>query len=374
MKNDLIIYFEYGQIINMLKKDLNKKNQEDIISWAKEFHLNYTYNSFFDFKVDKNMRLGEKNKFICRFCGKDKNDTKFKKKAHVAPKLIGNIFVTSYYECDSCNSIFSKYETDLAHYIGLRRYFKSNSNSDNFKRIIYKSENGRSLVYTSGRGVEISDLSKNIFDVIDEGKVYKSKINKLAYTPLNVYKSLVKIIISILTEDALLHFKKSTKFLISDIYDDNKYIKWYSNVAKIDVSDLFVDYPLIYTYIKRKEIKKYEIDNNIHIPDKTFIIFFLNFIYQIFIPFDICDNIDGKKNCKILLPLYPPIITLYKKNKSIIFNNYTHKVKDLSSKEKIKDEKDEFYIISKSESYLLKYTKKEYEDLSKKYNLIHKKF
>lgn len=357
----------------MKQSNRDNLNQDEILNWSREFHNKYSHNSSFTFGMKRNDRIGEKNKFICRFCGKDKNETKFKKTAHVAPKLIGNKLITSYFECDTCNSIFSKYETDLANYLGLMRYFQSPDKNGNLKRLIYKSEDEDSIVYTSKRGVEISDLKRNIFDVIEDGRIYKSKIKKKPYIPLNIYKSLVKIIVSILSEEALTHFKGITKFLISDVLDENKYAKLYSTVPKVFFNDLFVKFPIAHTYRKRKEVKKYEIENNILMPDKTFIIFFSNYLFQIYLPFDITDNLEGNNNCKIMLQLFPPLIPSYKENKTLIPSSYSHSINNFASKIKIKDDKDEFYIIAKSGSYLLKYSEAVYEEQRKKYNLIHKK-
>ncbi|WP_072011017.1 HNH endonuclease [Aureispira sp. CCB-QB1] len=49
----------------------------------------------------------------CRFCGIEESVVSFSIGAHVLPKLLGENNFTSNFECDDCNSKFSKYESHL---------------------------------------------------------------------------------------------------------------------------------------------------------------------------------------------------------------------------------------------------------------------
>ena len=60
---------------------------------------------------------GEKSYKKCRFCGKTQDEVTFDNKSHVVPKFLGNFLVISNFECDKCNSFFSKYETELEKFI-----------------------------------------------------------------------------------------------------------------------------------------------------------------------------------------------------------------------------------------------------------------
>lgn len=60
---------------------------------------------------------GEKDEKICRFCGRTNEEVGFDNKSHVIPKFLGNFLVISNFECDECNSFFSRYETELEKYV-----------------------------------------------------------------------------------------------------------------------------------------------------------------------------------------------------------------------------------------------------------------
>lgn len=48
----------------------------------------------------------------CRFCGNTERTAKFRKRAHAIYELCGSHHLLSDYECDNCNSKFSKYERE----------------------------------------------------------------------------------------------------------------------------------------------------------------------------------------------------------------------------------------------------------------------
>ena len=67
--------------------------------------------------------IGSKVDRCCRFCGRDKTRTTFKKQAHVIPQAIGNRTLLSYDECDICNAQGGKLEDDFAKYLSILRPF-----------------------------------------------------------------------------------------------------------------------------------------------------------------------------------------------------------------------------------------------------------
>ena len=61
---------------------------------------------------------------VCRFCKAIfSKEEKFKSKAHLISELLGNDHLLSDFECDKCNTLFSKYENDLANFLGVSRAF-----------------------------------------------------------------------------------------------------------------------------------------------------------------------------------------------------------------------------------------------------------
>lgn len=355
----------------MSYKDLNNLNEDQIKEWVNGFHAFYKYQGSFSTRSKKQYILGKKDKRICRYCGKDKTQTSFRSNAHIIPKVIGNQFVSSYYECDDCNTIFGKYETDLSSFIGLRGYFEPVENYYKKRHRVYKSPSGVGIIYSSKRGTEINDLKGEIFEEFENGKLFKSKVNKKPYVPLNVYKSLIKMSLSVLKDETMGDFKLTTKFLISDELDINPITKIFARLSQIRLVTFYTEFPGIFAYKKWPNITDFETTNNIRVPDKTFIIFFRDSCYQIFIPFDASDdwdpNIDKRDT---LFPQYPPMIAERKNySKFKIFRNYYYESKDLYCTEKVKNDKDEFCFECLVEPILLEYKEEEHEKLIKEYNL-----
>jgi len=354
-------------------KDFNNFNIEQLKSWVKEFHFFYKYDSSFYTKSNKQYSLGNKTQRLCRYCGRDKSQVTFKKNAHAIPKVIGNRFVKCFYECDSCNAIFGKYETDLSSFIGLRGYYETPDKYGKKRVRIYKSKSGEGSLYFSKRGMELNDPKEEIFEIFDNDKILKSKAYKNPYIPLNVYKALLKMSVSVFKDESMKDLINTIKFLITDEFDNNILIKKFAKLSCFFLTDFYIDNPIIFVFKKLSAIKEYEKKENILIPDKTIIIFFRDFSYQIFIPLDKSDDFISKEtNNPVMLPLFPPMFANSKYTEYKLYPNYYHELKDLSSSEKIKDEKDEFIFISPIEPILLEYDNEEYEKIKLKYNLRDK--
>ncbi len=349
--------------------DLNKKNKEEIEKWVAEFHSIYKLDSSFHTQSNEEFYLGDKNNKVCRFCNKDKTQTSFKKIAHVVPSFMGNINVKSDYECDKCNELFAKYETDLASFIGLRRFYEPIGTHDKKKRRVFKLPNSEAEVYATERGTELYDPRNEIFEELDGGNTVKCKINKSPYVPLNVYKALIKIVISPLRKEVIKDYKKTLAFLQDESLDNYDVINKFGKLSILSFGDFYMKYPIIYVYKKLPQLWEYEERQKIIFPDKTFIIYFMQFCYQIFLPYDINDNNIYKKR-NIILSLFPPILTEPNDTtKKILYLDYYHELRDISVKKKVKDEKDEFYIINSFKPFTVEYTDEEHEILKKKYGL-----
>jgi hypothetical protein len=68
--------------------------------------------------------IGNKTNRKCRFCGKNEEQTTFKRKAHAISEGLGNKKVFLFDECDECNDKFSvEIEPDLINYFSIFRTF-----------------------------------------------------------------------------------------------------------------------------------------------------------------------------------------------------------------------------------------------------------
>ncbi|MDA4848623.1 hypothetical protein [Hoeflea poritis] len=147
---------------------------------------------------------------ICRYCG-CQDSRKFKKVAHTFPEALGNKWVMSVDECDSCNGKFSVYEDALAKAVGpfltlggvkgkkgIRQTGRSQSNS----KIRHSMEGGRrriSIRAESG-GVGIDPATGNMKAVIG--------VKGDKFVPLLAYKALCKMGLALLPEKELGNFGK----------------------------------------------------------------------------------------------------------------------------------------------------------------------
>lgn len=344
----------------------NKFDENQVNEWIKEFNRCYRYSGSYNFGVKRQYSEGDRNNRICRYCGKGKPAVNFKNNAHLVPKFLGNRLVRCYFECDSCNELFGKYEANLSNFIGIRGYLVPSENIGMERQRVYKSQSGNSLLYPSKRGIEISDLKKDILETLPENKGFKCIAKKKPYIPLNVYKSLVKIVLSTLKDEVLVNFKKTLEFLVSNKYDEDKIVKTISKLSILSINDLYFESPRIYTFCNK--LSKIETGT---IPRYTFILFFKSFCYQIFVPFCSGDNFILDDNIKIVMPIYPPYIANKEYSEYKILYEYHHEFKDLASSAQERKEIDEFYIINHSELIILKHSASEWKNIQSKFNLKH---
>lgn len=164
--------------------------------------------------VDKKQG-GEK---CCRFCGLKEPNVTFKTKAHVIPELLGRNNYIGYEECDSCNSVFSKYESHLASYfmpyltlLGVsgkkkNRTFQSRSD-ENSPTIIKVNEHGQRLI-------EVGNIEDYIID--EENKTVEYVMRLPKHKPLYIYMALLKVGLTLLPNSDIGRYKNVFKFLLGN--------------------------------------------------------------------------------------------------------------------------------------------------------------
>ncbi len=101
------------------------------------------YTSFFDVyrhqrtietHLNERTYLGADLK-VCRFCGKAFPNVKFRTDAHVIPQSIGNRYLLSHFECDTCNHFLGdKYENSFTNFFSHLRPFARIENKNRRKK------------------------------------------------------------------------------------------------------------------------------------------------------------------------------------------------------------------------------------------------
>jgi hypothetical protein len=228
--------------------------------------------------------LGNENNRKCRFCSKTNPDVTFVNEAHTISKLLGNINSLSYFECDTCNELFSKYEKDLSKYLGPLRtiapYMGANRRNPRFEH-----KEGDLKVYREGTNITVEQHQGKSYLIDDEkNKILKLKYNIENYTPLNVYKSLVKMAMCLLDDNEFKIFNNIGDFLLSSSFDNDIRTKANAIISTYVTPDFYFEYPTAYL-LKRKQ------EHNLYpVAEFVFVIYFYQFFCQISLPFSINDE------------------------------------------------------------------------------------
>jgi len=249
----------------------------------------------------------------CRFCGKSFPDVNFKNKAHVIPAFFGNKTILSECECDTCNSYFSQFETQLANYMNLD-HVTAGVQSRSGKVPKYKQA-GQITIENRPGYIFMSNLPEfKTLNLTEEGLILPCK--KPSYIPEFIYRCLVKIAISILPESSLVCYNKTISWLMDvNLSSDIKpYMILSVNPIEVQLN--------MYALFERKSTC------GKNVPFSIFYLAYNNFEFQISIPYTKKDaNAED-------LDLFPFIFQTSLNFIGIKQLNRTNSYVDLSSREK----------------------------------------
>lgn len=149
----------------------------------------------------------------CLFCGQNYPEVTFNNAPHLLSRMVGSNLYSDF-ECDNCNALFSKFETDLSSYLGLGR---SITGLYGAKKVPGFPGIGIEAKSFNFKGNKISVIHKENAESNIDSEETKLKYGKPSYTPSNVYRLLVKWGLSILSCDEVKDkFKKTLHFLKND--------------------------------------------------------------------------------------------------------------------------------------------------------------
>jgi hypothetical protein len=171
------------------------------------FLINYTLISSTDTVEEFNRRT---HKF-CYYCGT--SDTSlFKNEPHLTPDLLTKNRNTYNYECDICNDFFSmEYETHLTHFTRPFVVLAQCKTKKGYPKI--KMPNGDFIQFENGQ-LRIHD-NNNSFPITynEEKKMATLEIPRPKFIPYKIYKSLIKIGISLLPPEKIDNYSETIKWL-----------------------------------------------------------------------------------------------------------------------------------------------------------------
>jgi hypothetical protein len=256
----------------------------------------------------------------CRFCGKTNPEVSFKDNAHVIPESIGNTTLFSTYECDSCNHFFGEtIEDHLSKYLLPYKICSTISGKKN--KLSYESIKKNRIDVTDYNIDVIESDNGALIEWIDN-KRFKLKMIRQTYIPIMVFKSLVKMALSIVPE--------------SELDDLNNTFLWLKNKESC-IEDNFGKY-VVYRFITGKRIQRNiqvticKRRNDLKIlPMYIFNICFSNYNFQIIVPCLKYDKmLDG---VSLNMPYLPTVYDFYFEQFHI-----SNDIIDLSGSEKIKNQ------------------------------------
>lgn len=284
------------------------------------------YNANYDLCVqyiledEKKIYLGEKTNRVCRFCGRSETSgATFKKEAHALSHFISNNRLFSYYECDDCNQKYAQFENDYAAYMKLYHCFLQVYGKNGIPS--YKVWKSRIDAQKNYFEIKIFEDDPTLTAKIDEDSNTLTIETKITYTPLYVYKALLKMALTILPDDDFQLFKNALSLLNSNTA---------LPTTKIPVLfRLYGQSVNIYKHVAAMVFKQKE-QSTKKIPPYWFVLAYNNICIQM--PLFGCDldkKIDGM-NINLIPILTPPDI-----EEAPIINQ---KWLDLSRSEQIKNE------------------------------------
>lgn len=235
---------------------------------------------------------------VCRFCGKGASEVKFKHEPHIIPRLLGHNYGVSDYECDGCNLHFGSLENHFADYLGLVRTVSS-IGKNKVPKFISPLESliaARTSDGTNKDFVTISDQSGDNFHFDPDNKAWCIKYKKNPHTPINVYKSLLKIALSVMPDYEIEHYQAVLDFILK-----GKHTEYFRPFAQIfQMTTEFTTTTPFCILFKKKTLTD-------QVPMHMMYLAFENISYQICIPFHKQDTKLNYSGC-IHIVYAPPLI------------------------------------------------------------------
>lgn len=243
--------------------------------------------------------------------------------------MLGNRTLFSNNECDECNAFFGdNLENDLGKYLGVIRTLTQIVGKGGVPS--YKTKNKKARIDYTNKGLVIQNVVGDKFLTLeDDCLIFRTE--REAYTPINVYKSFVKMAISLVPEDLLFNFDDTLKWLKEEPNMEPKYnMDDYAYII-----EKFIPGPKPHNLNVKGFIRK---NDKIHLPYFIFLIEFGNYSFQIIIPCIKKDFILA--NSKVTLKSFPNIYDILGNP----FGKSTIIFKNMQGREIVRNEKFEFKL------------------------------
>lgn len=241
--------------------------------------------------------LGSPTPRVCRFCSKAEPEVSFRKDAHVMPDFMGNRNILSYFECDTCNGLFAKYEDSFANYLGVARTFNQIKGKN--KKVPKFKDNKTGLEVSMGAGgLHIKTIQGQDPLIIDEATNSAQLVTtRPSYVPIHLVKLLLKMAICLLEEQEVADYEWARRFVTSDIHDEAAQSINLLNVMMHSIPGPPVfPAPFAQLYTRNQTAPA-------DMPEKMFVLYYANYYFQVALPFS---RVDKAR----FLAITPPLKTI----------------------------------------------------------------
>lgn len=281
-------------------------------------------------------KLGEGLPLVCRYCERTEPEVTFKNESHAFPHMIGNKTLVDCLECDSCNKHFSKLlDGDFGEWSlpirgpGLVQGKNGvptivSADKDQRVRMEFNRKNRQRKITIKYGAEEVG------FDHNQENKTVSWYAHQKPYTALGVYKSFVKMALSVMPAEEFSQCSSLVKWILEETH----------SLASLEADKLppviteFCPGPIppnqfTYILIRRK------VDAPMDCPYMMFVLQFSNLVSQVILPMREQDRaLEGQTLPMHLFP-HPWSSAAYIAK----YGRGSFKVEDLSSVEKTKGAK-----------------------------------
>ncbi|OKS88101.1 HNH endonuclease [Mucilaginibacter polytrichastri] len=273
-----------------------------------------------------------RNLRVCRFCNAPAGTKKFKKVAHVIPESLGNKYLHSDFECDDCNALFGENENDLANWLGIARSILGTTGKNGIPT--FKSANdlitARLVDFFSGKATKISTPGVGTDAINFDPKTGRTviKYTKKPYSPIRVYKALLKMGLSMIPNEEVEQYRPAFKYLFNPAPNG-----LFDEFAKIMRHLL----PMEHRFIKPAGMLYRKNDPAAKLPRHVFVLYYETYIYAFPLPFNELDWNAGLYKDLEMGCLFPPPIVFHPPHELSVA--FSHNV-NLSRYEKVVGEED----------------------------------
>ncbi len=279
--------------------------------------------------------LKNKSERHCRFCKDKRQNLRFDGESHLIPQFLGNEGLLSDFECDACNKYFARMENHFANSLGIIRTIWAFSKGGSIP--VFPSPSGitaKKENFYGAKGVSISQPEGgNGFSYNVETGQFEVEFDKHSYTPMLVYKALLKLALSTIIESDVPDYERAFQFLMT-----NEKAKGWCQILSSELPHTIrVNEPACSLFRKR--------EYNDLLPTHVFMLSFENMTYQFPMWYNIQDKAVGLYKGPVTPLFCPPT---FKGSLDTAIDVIRERI-DLSSSEKIVREKGKISWMSDPE-------------------------